>query len=164
MYDWTALSHTVKASLASGRVGQPLFVRWTAAAAGSSADLKTQLAQMCALSSSWLDADILRLYAAGAEEQGHLSLSLNFENGSSALLACALAHGRPAVNLVILGGRGAIYHTDGQTPHLAPTRGAPTDDDTDCRSSTDVQETLAAIDRSLAANRPVPLPAGGSLQ
>ena len=33
MYDWTVLNQTVSATLASGQVGAPVFVRWTAAAA-----------------------------------------------------------------------------------------------------------------------------------
>ena len=106
MYDWTVLNKTVGETLASGHVGAPVFVRWTTAAAENSEELKSLLAEMSVYAASWLATGPRRLYANGAEAQGHLSLALEYENGSSALLAVTLSNGRPFMSLVILGARG----------------------------------------------------------
>ena len=112
MYDWTVLNQTVSHSLAGGTVGTPVFVRWTAAAAQNTPDLKPLLAAMSACAESWLSARPRRVYATGSADAGHLSLSLEYDNGQSALLAISLANDHPAMNLIILGAHGAIYHTD----------------------------------------------------
>jgi len=65
MYDWTVLNQTVSKSLAGGQVGTPLFVRWTAAAAQSTPELKPLLAEMSAYAESWLSARPRRVYATG---------------------------------------------------------------------------------------------------
>ena len=61
MYDWTVLNQTVSETIAGGRVGAPLFVRWTAAAAQQTADLKPLLAEMSAYAEIWLSANPRRI-------------------------------------------------------------------------------------------------------
>ncbi len=157
MYDWTVLNKTVGETLASGRVGAPVFVRWTAAAAENSEELKSLLAEMSVYAGSWLATGPRRLYANGAEAQGHLSLALEYENGSSALLAVTLSNGRPFMSLVILGARGAIYHSDTEILPRAESGGE--DEVAGMRQAQNFasSETLTAIDRSLTANEPVAL-------
>lgn len=161
MYDWTVLNHTVSESLAGGHVGAPVFVRWTAAAANSGRELKPLLAEMCAYAGSWLSAGPSRLYATGEEADGHLSLALEYDNGASALLAITLTNGRPCMNLAVLGARGAIYHTDSTI--LSRADGTASEFDTEILSSAalSLEETVAAIERSLAASLPVPLSPSG---
>jgi hypothetical protein len=158
------LHQTVSATLASGRIGAPVFVRWTAALAQSEEVLKAQLAEMSAYANLWLAAPVQRLYATGAQGQGHLSLTLEYDTGSSALLALTLAYDRPFINLAIYGARGAVYHNDSLAmPQLIgdellagarpPGQMGPASD----TATTTTTEMLAAIDRSLAVNRPVGL-------
>lgn len=118
MYYLTLLNQTVRANLANARIGTPLFVRWTASIAQGPGSLPTQLAEMSAYVSDWLAAGPSRVYATGTEAQGHLSLALNYDNGSSALLALTLAHNRPHIALAIYGNQGALYHND----FIAPIR------------------------------------------
>ena len=164
MYDWTVLHQTVSETLAGGTVGAPVFVRWTAAAANSGGELKPLLAEMCAYAESWLSAGPSRLYATGEEAHGHLSLALEYDNGSSALLAITLTNGRPFMNLTILGARGAIYHTDSTI--LSRSEDSVSEFDAAILPASDLSpaETVAAIDRSLAASLPVALsPSGDQL-
>ncbi len=164
MYDWTVLNETVSETLANGRVGVPVFVRWTAAAAKSSDELKPLLAEMCGYAESWLAASPRRLYATGATVHGHLSLALEYDNGSSALLAIALAHDRPFMNLAILGARGAIYHSDNEI--LPGAEGSVEGVDAGARqfAGQSPSDMLATIDRSLSVNQPVALsPCGDQL-
>ena len=157
MYDWTVLNNTVSATLASGRVGAPVFVRWTASVAQSKDDLKALLVEMSAYTGLWLAASPRQLYAAGAESQGHLSLALDYDNGSSALLALTLAHGHPSIDLAIYGASGAIYHRD-MTAQSRVGPGKVWAGDDSCQPATwSAADALDALDRSLAGNQPVSL-------
>lgn len=125
MYDWTVLDKAVSMTLDSGRIGMPVFVRWTAAVAERSpqegctfVDSKAQLAAMVVCTSRWLKASVRRLYVSGTETQGHLSLTVEYTTGSSALLALTLAHNRPHINLAIYGNLGAVYHNEELSPYV----------------------------------------------
>ena len=171
MYDWTVLNQAVGAALASGRVGAPLFVRWTASAAQSKDDLKPLLVEMSLFTGLWLDASPRQLYATGVESHGHLSLALKYDNGGSALLALTLAHGRPFMDLAIYGAKGAIYHTDSAALARSGTADPRTGDSDERRSqqSADLSlveypdwyeflstlDPLTAVERSLESNQPV---------
>ncbi len=150
MYDWNVLNQAVSAELTGGRVGTPVFVRWTAATAASNEELAPLLAQMSAYTDLWLASSPRKLYAGGSELRGHLSLALEYVNGSSALLAIALAHSSPSLDLAVYGSDGAIYHNDAPT---LPRQGS-TADRSDPSAAPDL---LAALERSLAANQPVSL-------
>ena len=154
MYDWTVLDQAVSAALAGGRVGTPVFVRWTASVAHANEDLRPLLVEMSRFTDLWLASQKRRLYAAGADSRGHLSLALDYVNGSSALLAIALAHSSPSLDLAVYGSHGAIYHNDARA---LPRRGSTAD-----RSDPSATpELLAALENSLAANQPVILPGQG---
>lgn len=162
----THLDQTITSTLTTERIGTPVFVRWTAAVATSKEDLKEQLATMTIHANRWLAIDCIgdlhRLYATGAEAQGHLSLSLTYTTGVSALLALTLAHNRPHSNLAIYGNSGAIYHND----FIVPARdGAVTRqsvDDNGGRTMTQgIRVILDAIDASLAQGQPSLLMATG---
>ena len=161
MYDWTVLHRTVSETLASGTVGTPLFVRWTAAAAPNTHDLKPLLAAMSACAESWLSARPRRVYATGSADAGHLSLALEYENGQSALLAISLARDHPSMNLIILGARGAIYQTDSEV--TAPALNLAADAEESLQPSAVLSSTqmVAAIDKSLFSKQPVLLSAEG---
>ena len=155
MYDWTVLNQTVSETLAGGTVGTPLFVRWTAAAAQTTPELKPLLAEMSACAETWLSARPRRLYATGSADAGHLSLSLEYENGQSALLAISLAHDHPSMNLIIIGARGAVYQTDSEI--VSPTLNLAGDTDESLQPSAvlSTSQMVAAIDKSLFSKQPV---------
>ena len=148
MYDWTVLNQAVSAALTGGRVGTPVFVRWTASVAQSQEELKPLLAQMSRYTEQWLASRPRQVYAAGAETDGHLSLALELANGSSALLAIALAHGRPNLDIAVYGSDGAMYHSG---PSALPGPDAAADSPV----SPPASDALSALNSSLATNQPV---------
>ena len=60
----------------------------------------------------WLAPPVHRVYAIGEQAQGHIVISLEYNSGSAALLACGLGHKQPQIDLIILGSNGAIYHRE----------------------------------------------------
>lgn len=155
----TTLNQSVTTTLAANRIGAPVFVRWTAATAGSAAELKPHLATMAIHAARWLNGELGRLYATGDTGRGHLSLTLEYTSGSSALLALTLAHGRPHVSLAIFGNQGAIYHSD----FIVPARdGSLARHSPGANAAAEIRSILAAMDASLAERQPVPLSAIGA--
>ena len=155
MYSMSVLNQSVSETLANGRVGSPVFVRWTAAAAEDCEQLKPLLAEMSAYTENWLSANPRRIYVTGSADKGHLSLALEYENGESALLAITLAHDHPSVNLAILGAHGAIFHTDSDIPARAEPPAGATDESSGHSVLLAASKMVAAIDRSLFAKQPV---------
>jgi hypothetical protein len=129
MQYWITLNRAVEANLEAGRVGQPVFVRCTAAIADS--------------------ASVCRVYALGTQVQGHLATSLEYQSGETALLVLALDHNRPQIDLIILGSSGAIYHRELVQP--------PKDGSLKPKVTDQVQKIMIAIDQSLATGKPVNL-------
>lgn len=150
------LDQTVSGALAAGRVGVPVFVRWTAAVAATTVDLKPHLATMTVCTNRWLADSLQRLYATGAEQQGHLALTLDYGNGASALLALTLAHGHPHINLAIYGNQGALYHNEFIVPARDGdlTRQLHGDDDANRA------QLMAALEIALVSQQPVLLTSG----
>jgi hypothetical protein len=149
MQYWVALNRAVEVNLAKGYVGQPVFVRCTAAVAERVETIKDHLAEMIYYVNGWLTASIWRVYAMGKQAQGHVVISLEYDSGCSALLTCALEHKLPQIDLTILGSSGAIYHQELILP--------PRDDSLTPKAMDQMQLLMIAVDQSLATGQPVDL-------
>ncbi len=149
MQYWTTLNQAVEANLEAGRVGQLVFVRWTAAMVESAEMMKDQLAEMIYYVNGWFSSSVCRVYVLGAQVQSHLATSLEYQSGGTALLVLALDHNQPQVDLIVLGSSGAIYHRE----FVQPVRdGSLTPKVTD-----QVQKIMIAVDQSLATGKPINL-------
>ncbi|MBI2191899.1 MAG: hypothetical protein HYU36_07940 [Planctomycetes bacterium] len=142
---WTSLGDAVQAAVKSGRIGDPVFVRCTAASAEESGHLTDILGELAGQTSRWFSGPAERVLARGGPDEGHLTAALEFPTGASAILSVCRAHGRPEVDIVVLGCRGAVYHRqalvlrEGSSAH--PHRIGAT--------------FLSAVRRSLATGQPV---------
>lgn len=149
MQYWVTLNQAVKTNLAKGQVGQPVFVRCTAAIAKNVEMVKDHLAEMIAYINGWLAASICRVYATEGPTQGHIAISLEYESGCAAILACTLDHNQPQIDLIILGSSGAIYHRElFQSCREGLLKPKVIDN---------LQQIMVAVDQSLASRQPVEL-------
>ena len=149
MQYWITLNRAVKADLAKCQVGHPVFVRCTAAVAECVETMKDHLAEMIYYVNGWLAASVCRVYALGGQAQGHVVTSLEYDSGCAALLACALDHTQPQIDLIILGSKGAMYHRN----LIQPLR----DGLLRPKVIDNLQQIMVAIDQSLATGQPVNL-------
>lgn len=149
MQYWIALNRAVETNLAKGQVGQPVFVRCTAAVAERVETISDHLAEMIYYVNGWLKASVCRVYAMGGQSQGHVVISLEYDSGCTALLACALDHKQPQIDLTILGSRGAIYHRE----LIQPLR----DGSLKPKVIDHLHQIMVAVDQSLATKQPVDL-------
>ena len=109
----------VKEVLAEGRIGEPVFIRYTDPGADATNDW--EIAATIDLVGWLFDMVPAATYAQGvgnkkAGPPSHLSISLTYPNGAAALVALGSPAGSPASpTLMVLGRRGALYD------HLAST-------------------------------------------
>ncbi len=106
---WDSLDQGVNAAVSNGRLGTPVFVRWTLLAADGAESVEGYLCQMAGRVAAWFGAPPERVYSLRTEGSGGISVSLEFDAGQTALLTAGLSHGRPSVDFILLGNEGAAY-------------------------------------------------------
>ncbi len=139
------LHRAVQAALVSKRLGTPVFVRYLYHRPDDKQPSAT-LAKTVAQVQGWIGQPLQRLVAVGTAEHRHISLSLEFQKGATALVAWTGAPGREGVDLMLVGNHGAVYH-DAGTALLW--------DDGLADDKRDVDAHLVdLINRALKSNRP----------
>jgi predicted dehydrogenase len=108
------LHRAVRAALAGGRLGTPVFVRYTLHGPQQPAEVVALLAQLTATVRDWVGQPLDRVHAVGSAESGQVALTLQFREGATALVSFARGrpHG-PGADVLVLGNHGALYHGAG---------------------------------------------------
>jgi hypothetical protein len=108
------LHRAVQTTLASKRLGTPVFVRYLQQGLDPGEAVVPRLARATAAVRDWLGQPLERLYAVGSADRGQVSLTLQFRGGATALVSYARGEPRGAgVDLMVLGNHGALYHDFG---------------------------------------------------
>jgi hypothetical protein len=114
MFTLANLHSTVQTTLASKRLGKPVFVRYLLQGSDKAEAIPGRLAQLTHVVREWLGQPLERLYAIGSVDSGQVSLTLQFREGATALVTFARGQPRGAgVDLLVVGNRGSIYHDAG---------------------------------------------------
>lgn len=116
---WVAVSTAVRSAIDSGRVGVPVFVRWTVLHAAETEEVDDILGTMAGRVSSWFGGKLDRLYALCSPDVPSAALSLTFSEGPTALLVTGGCNYVNEVDLVLLGNEGAIYHHEFPSERLS---------------------------------------------
>ncbi len=108
------LHRTVQATLASKRLGTPVFVRYLWQSPDKGAAVLTRLAVLTAQVRDWLGQPLYRAYGLGSVATGQISLTLECRGGATALVCWTGSDQRGgSADLLVLGNHGAMYHDAG---------------------------------------------------
>jgi hypothetical protein len=146
------LHRAVHTTLASQRLGRPVFVRYTLHGLEPPEAVAPRLAQLAAVVRGWLGQPLERVYAVGSAGGGQVALTLQFREGATALVS--FARGRPAgpgADVLVLGNHGALYHDAGSAD--------PWDEAGDLPDPPDPR-LQALIEEALHSGNPEPVPGG----
>jgi len=136
------LNRTVQAALASKRLGTPVFVRYFVQSREDGNAVLARLARMTKSVREWFAQPIARIYALGAVKDGNVTLTIEFEQGATALVSWAAGTPRgDGIDLMLIGNHGALYHDFG-TATLWDQPATPADGEPD-------KEILGQIERAL---------------
>ncbi len=111
------LHRTVEQTIATKRLGTPVFVRYLLHSHDKASVIPTRLACIAEAIRNWLNKQKLdRIYAIGSAASGHMTLTLEFDKGGTAQVSWVSGRGRgEGVDLMVIGNHGAIYHDVGAT-------------------------------------------------
>jgi hypothetical protein len=107
----------VQTTIASKRLGTPVFVRYLYHSPLRGPAILARLARTTAAVREWLGAPLERILAQGNATSRHITLLLEFRGGLTAVVSWAGTPGRGGgVDLTLLGNHGAMYHDAGDAP------------------------------------------------
>ncbi len=129
------------------RIGSPVFLRCILNIADSES-LLPALAELAALANGWIPSPPERLYAQGDPDEAQTTAMINYAGGQIALLSANRVTAETALDIMLIGNSGVIYH---ETPVGRHYHGAtpPT-----LGNSGELADTLT---RSLNTGHPVTL-------
>src|SRR5947209_11978672 len=110
----TDLHRAVQSTLASKRLGRPVFVRYLLHSQDKPDAALPRLAHLTAAVREWVGQPLERVYAVGTPKGGQVTLTLEFRAGATALVSWAAGPARAdGIDLTVVGNHGALYHDAG---------------------------------------------------
>lgn len=144
---WDDFHRAVQSTLASKRLGTPVFVRYLVQGPVAAKAAPGFFAHLVQTVSDWLNQPLERIYALGSVKSRHVTLTLQYRAGGTAQVTWSgVAPEGPGVDLMLVGNHGAIYHDLGA--------GNLWDGFPGTFAEPPPKETLAWVTRALASNQP----------
>ena len=142
------LKKSVQSVLEKDRIGSPVFLRCVLHVTDESADLLSSIGVVTALANEWIPSPPERVYAQGHVGSTQVTVMVHYVGGQMALLSVDRGDIETAIDIMLVGNRGVIYH---ETPIGRHYQNAilPQLDQTG--------ELTAAIAQSLESGQPVEL-------
>ena len=109
-----SLYQTVKEIVQNRRVGAPVFVRCVVQISSlESEHIGDVLATVLTMAGSWLEAVPLQIYAQIGAGARHISTTVRYAGGQSAIVSVYALADLTSIDLMVLGNKGALYHDAG---------------------------------------------------
>ena len=142
------LKKSVQSVLEKDRIGSPVFLRCVFHITGEDVNLLSSVANMVELANGWMPSPPVSVYTQGDADSMQVTVMVHYAAGQMALLSVNRVDVETAIDIMLVGNRGVIYH---ETPVGRHYQNAvlPELDGTG--------ELTTAIARSLESGQPVEL-------
>ena len=104
------LKKSVQSVLEKERIGSPVFLRCVLHVADDSANLLSPVSEMVALANGWIPSSPSHVYAQGDVDGTQVTVMLHYVGGQMALLSVNQADVDTAIDIMLVGNKGVIYH------------------------------------------------------
>ena len=142
------LKKSVQSVLEKERIGSPVFLRCVLHVAGDASNLLSSVAEMAALANGWMSSPPARVYAQGDAASTQVTVMVHYVGGQMALLSVNRVELETAIDIMLVGNKGVIYHETPVGRHYlnatSPQLG-------------DTGELTEAITQSLESGQPIML-------
>ena len=142
------LKKSVQSVLEKERIGSPVFLRCVLHVAGDASNLLSSVAEMAALANGWMSSPPARVYAQGEADGTQVTVMVHYVGGQMALLSVNRVDLETAIDIMLVGNKGVIYHETPVGRHYlnatSPQLG-------------DTRELTEAIAQSLESGQPIML-------
>ena len=142
------LKKSVQSVLEKERIGSPVFLRCVLHVVGEGTNLLPSAAELAALANAWISSAPARVYAQGDADGTQVTIMIHYVGGQMALLSVNRVDVDTAIDIMLVGNKGVIYHETPVGRHYLNAI-APKFDDTG--------ELTEAITRSLESGQPIAL-------
>lgn len=142
------LKKSVQSVLEKDRIGSPVFLRCMLHVTGKGTNLLPSAAEVAALANAWIPSAPARVYAQGDANGTQITLTVHYVAGQMAVLSVNRVDVDTAIDIMLVGNKGVIYHETPVGRHYQNAI-APEFDDTG--------ELTEAITQSLESGQPIVL-------
>ena len=104
------LKKSVQSVLEKGRIGSPVFLRCVLHIADGGENLLSPVAEVAALANEWIPSQAAHVYAQGDAEATQVTVMVHYVGGQMALLSVNRVDVQTAVDIMLVGNKGVIYH------------------------------------------------------
>lgn len=104
------LKKSVQSVLEKERIGSPVFLRCVLHVAGQGTNLLPSAAEMAALANGWMPSTPARVYAQGDADGTQVTIMIHYVAGQMAMLSINRVDVETAVDVMLVGNKGVIYH------------------------------------------------------
>ena len=104
------LKKSVQSVLEKERIGSPVFLRCVLHVAGDASNLLSSVAEMAALANGWMTSPPARVYAQGEADGTQVTVMVHYVGGQMALLSVNRVDLETAIDIMLVGNKGVIYH------------------------------------------------------
>lgn len=104
------LKQSVQSVLEKERIGSPVFLRCVLQVAGDASNLLSPVAEMVALANGWIPSSPTNVYAQGDADGTQVTVMVHYVGGQMALLSVNKVDVETAIDIMLVGNKGVIYH------------------------------------------------------
>ena len=104
------LKKSVQSVLEKERIGSPVFLRCVLHVADDTSNLLSPVAEMVALANGWIPSSPTHVYAQGNTDGTQVTVMVHYVGGQMALLSVNRVDIDPAIDIMLVGNKGVIYH------------------------------------------------------
>ena len=104
------LKKSVQSVLEKERIGSPVFLRCVLHVTGDTSNLLSPVAEMTALANGWIPSSPTSVYAQGDADGTQVTVMLHYVGGQMALLSVNRVDVETAIDIMLVGNKGVIYH------------------------------------------------------
>ncbi len=104
------LKESIQVVLEKDRIGSPVFLRCVLHIASEGQNLLSPAAEVAALANEWIPSSPARVYAQGNVGATQVTVMVHYVGGQMALLSVNLVDVETAIDIMLVGNKGVIYH------------------------------------------------------
>ena len=104
------LKKSVQSVLEKDRIGSPVFLRCVFHAVGEDVNLLSSVTDMVELANEWIPSPPVSVYTQGDTDGTQVTVMVHYRAGQMALLSVNRVDIETAIDIMLVGNRGVIYH------------------------------------------------------
>ncbi|MCG9131659.1 hypothetical protein J5I95_08265 [Candidatus Poribacteria bacterium] len=104
------LKKSVQSVLEKDRIGSPVFLRCVLHVAGEDVNPLSSVAEMTALANEWIPSPPVSVYTQGDANGTQVTVMVHYVGGQMALLSVNRVDVDTAIDIMLVGNKGVIYH------------------------------------------------------